>query len=395
MPDSNQIYPYAVEPLIEDDYAGEPPAKRLLAYLQSRREAGSKIVGIYCGYAPVEIIRALGLVPASLCAFSNATIEAAEAVLPANLCPLIKSSYGFIMKDACPFFAVSDAVVAETTCDGKKKMFELIADRKPMHVMDLPQVPDEPEALDNWTTMIRKLQRFLESVFGGKATDEQIESAIHDTNEKARRMNEIFEYAALNPPVIGWPELYDALFLGQGASGADLAPILDGMLEKLEKRKRDGYVYGPKGAPRVMVTGCPVGGDSLKVLTAIEEAGGVVVALDSCSGMKPYADYIEEGTGDPVRAMAARYLKVPCSCMTPNRRRLTEIDRLIEKFRPDAVVDVVLQGCHSYNIESIKVGERVRTNHGLPFLTVVTDYSQGDIGQMRTRMEALLEMCRQ
>ena len=189
-----------VEPLIDDEYTGEPPAKRLLAYLQAQRERGARIVGIYCGYAPVELIRALDLVPASLCAFSNATIEAAEAVLPANLCPLIKSSYGFIMKDACPFFAMSDAVIGETTCDGKKKMFELIADRKPMHVMDLPQLPDEPEAIDDWAAAIRKLRRFLESVFGRTATDDRIEAAIRDTNAKSRRMNEVFDYAALNPP---------------------------------------------------------------------------------------------------------------------------------------------------------------------------------------------------
>ncbi len=383
------------EPLIDDEYTGEPPAKRLLAYLQTQRERGTSIVGVYCGYAPVELIRAFGLVPASLCAFSNATIETAETVLPANLCPLIKSSYGFIMKDACPFFAVSDAVIGETTCDGKKKMFELIADRKPMHVMDLPQLPDEPEAIDDWATAIRKVRRFLESVFGRTTTDDRIEAAIRETNAKSRRLNEVFAYAALNPPVIGWPEIYDALFLAQGASGSDLAPILDGVLQKLEKRKREGYVYGRKGAPRVMVTGCPVGGDSLKVLHIIEEAGGVIVALDSCSGMKPYAEVIEEGTNDPVRAMAARYLKIPCSCMTPNNRRLTEMDKLIEKFKPDAVVDVVLQACHSYNIESIKVGKNVRDKHGLPFLKIVTDYSQSDVGQIRIRVEALLEMCRQ
>ncbi|MGD0232534.1 MAG: 2-hydroxyacyl-CoA dehydratase family protein, partial [Syntrophorhabdales bacterium] len=146
---------------------------------------------------------------------------------------------------------------------------------------------------------------------------------------------------------------------------------------------------------RVMVTGCPIGGDSLKVLDIIEEAGGVIVALDSCSGMKPYAALIAEGTGDPVRAMAARYLLIPCSCMTPNTRRLSEIERLIQKFKPDAVIDVVLQACHSYNIESIKVGEAVRERHGLPFLKIVTDYSQSDVGQIRTRVEALLEMCRQ
>ncbi len=381
------------DPLIEDEYTDEPPAKRLLAYLQNKREQGAGIVGIYCGYAPTEVIRALDLVPASLCAFSNATIGAAESVLPANLCPLIKSSYGFIMTDTCPFFAVSDAVIGETTCDGKKKMFELISDRKPMHVMDLPQLPDEPEAVDEWEIEIRKVRRFLESVFERTATDDGIEAAIRDSNEKARRMNEIFEYAAMDPPVIAWPELYDALFLAQGASAANMSSLLDMMTEKLEKRKKEGYAYGPEGAPRVMVTGCPIGGDSLKVLHSIEEAGGVVVALDSCSGMKPYATLIEEGTSNPIRALAERYLKIPCSCMTPNHRRLTEMDRLIDKFKPDAVVDVVLQACHSYNIESVKVGRHVQEKHGLPFLKIVTDYSQSDVGQIHTRVEALLEMC--
>jgi benzoyl-CoA reductase/2-hydroxyglutaryl-CoA dehydratase subunit BcrC/BadD/HgdB len=382
-----------VEPLIDDEYTGEPASKRLIAHLQGQREEGAKIVGVYCGYAPAEVIRALGLVPVSLCAFSNATIEAAEAVLPANLCPLIKSSYGFILRDACPFFAMSDAVIAETTCDGKKKMFELIAGRKPMHVMDLPQIPDEPEAVENWTTMIRKVQRFLETTFDRAATDEAIEAAIRETNEKSRLMNRVFDYAALDPPVIAWPELYDALFLSQGTSGSQMAPVLAGMIEKLEKRKRDGYGYGPERAPRVVVTGCPVGGDSLKVLDIIEEAGGVVVALDSCSGMKPYATMIEEGTDDPVRALAARYLRIPCSCMTPNERRLSELDRIIEKFRPDAVVDLVLHACHSYNIESFKVGAHVQERHGLPFLTVVTDYSRNDVGQIRTRVQALMEIC--
>jgi len=381
------------EPLINDEYTGEPPSKRLLARLIAERERGTGMVGIYCAYAPVELIRAFDLTPVSLCAFSNATIEAAEEVLPANLCPLIKSSYGFILKDTCPFFALSDAVVAETTCDGKKKMFELIAERRPMHVMDLPQLPDNPGAIDTWTAMIHRLREFLESTFRRTVTIERLEQAIRDANTKSRLMNRIFAYAAMDPPITGWPELFDMLTLAQSVSGSEMASLLDHAVERLERRKTDGHVYGPKGARRVLMTGCPVGGDALKVFKVIEEAGGVVVALDSCSGMKPYADYIEEDTGDPVRAMAARYLKIPCSCMTPNTRRLTEMDRLIEQFRPDAVVDLVLQACHSYNIESIKVDERVQKKHGLPFLKILTDYSQSDIGQLRTRVEALLEMC--
>ena len=381
------------EPLIRDEYTGEPPTKRLIAYLQAKRQAGKKIAGVYCGYAPAELVRAMDIVPATLCAFSNTPIEAAETVLPANLCPLIKSSYGFIITDTCPFYGMSDAVIGETTCDGKKKMFELIRDRKPTHIMDLPQLPEEEEALNNWTVMIRKLQRFLETTFNVHASDEQIEAAIKDTNRKNAMMREVIEFAALQHPVVGWEEMYELAFLAQGSTGKEIEPVIAGAVRKLRERQAAGYVYGPDGAPRVLVTGCPIGGDAQKVFRITEEAGGVIIALDACSGFKPFATDIEEDTKDPVRALAERYLKIPCSCMTPNVRRLTEMSRMIEKFKPDAVIDVVLQACHSYNIESHKVGEHVQKNHGLRFLKIVTDLSQNDVGQLRTRVEALLESC--
>ncbi len=99
------------EPLINDEYTGESPTKRVLAHLQAKREEGKKIAGVYCGYAPAELIRAMDIVPTTLCAFSNSTIDSAETVLPANLCPLIKSSFGFIISDNCQFYSISDVVI--------------------------------------------------------------------------------------------------------------------------------------------------------------------------------------------------------------------------------------------------------------------------------------------
>jgi benzoyl-CoA reductase/2-hydroxyglutaryl-CoA dehydratase subunit BcrC/BadD/HgdB len=380
-------------PLIDDEFTGEP-SKRALKYIESRRQRGSPVVGVYCSYAPLEIIKAMGATVAVLCAFSNKTIAKAEAALPANLCPLIKSSYGFVITDTCPFYGLSDVVVAETTCDGKKKMYELIRDIKPLHVMDLPHMPGEKEAEQNWAAAIRKLQRFLETRLQRHATDADIEEAIKETNRRNRALNAIFEYMARRPPVMGWQELYDFTFLAQPAVGPDMDPILDAALAGLEDRVKKGAVYGPPDAPRVLVTGCPVSGDATKVFRIIEEAGGVIVAIDSCTGMKSFMDETEEGTPDPVAALARWYLKIACACMTPNERRLTELDRYIDRFEPDVVIDVILHACHGYNVESHKVMEHVE-GRSIPFLRIETDFSASDIGQIRTRVEAVLEMAGQ
>lgn len=377
--------------LMNDGFDGEP-AKRVLHYMLEHKEKGDPIVGIYCGYAPIELIQAMGIVPAVLCAFSKAPISSAETVLPANLCPLIKSSYGFILEGTCPFFAMSEAVIAETTCDGKKKMFELAAEVKPMHVMDLPQLPDEAEALDNWTAMIRKLQRFLENTFHRRATEQDIESSIQKANRKNRMMRKLFDYAQMHPPVINWQEMYDAGFLALTSTADEMLPIVESLLERLEKRVAQGLHYGTVDSPRVLVTGCPVGGDALKIFKIIEACGGLVVAPDACSGIKAFMGEIEENTSDPVKAMAKRYLEIPCACMTPNTRRLSALSQTIEKFKPDAVVDFVLTACHSYNVEAYKVGRHVRDHHGLPYLKIESDYSDNDEGQIRTRVEALFEM---
>lgn len=380
-----------IEPLFNDAFTGEPPAKRAVGYIQGEREKGKHVAGIYCGYAPLELFYAMDIIPAVLCAFANATIETAESVLPANLCPLIKSSYGFIEMDTCPFYGFSEVVVGETTCDGKKKMFELISEKKPTHIMDLPQLPDEKEALNNWTVMITKLKSFLEKAFNVKATDNDIEKAIKENNKKNELVKKILEFSALPDPVMSWAEMHDVIFLSTPGRGNNIDGELEKVIARLEDRVKQGYIYGSKGSPRILITGCPTAGDAAKVYKIIEESGAVIVGIDSCVGLKPFAEKVSENTAEPLRAIAERYLKIPCACMTPNNRRLEELDRLIDFYKPDAVVDIVLQACHGYNVESHKAGRHIMEQREIPFLKIVTDYSQGDTGQIKTRIEALLE----
>jgi benzoyl-CoA reductase/2-hydroxyglutaryl-CoA dehydratase subunit BcrC/BadD/HgdB len=129
--------------------AGDHPAdgfqdmvQRCYVHACEQKEQGRKLVGIMCEYTPRELIMAAGAMPVCLCGGSAEMIPAAEQTLPSNLCPIIKSTFGYGIKKANPFLEMADLLVAETTCDGKKKMYELLQETYPMHVLELPQNPD-------------------------------------------------------------------------------------------------------------------------------------------------------------------------------------------------------------------------------------------------------------
>ena len=120
-------------PEIFDDFA-EARRNSFIA-AKNLKDQNIPLVGVFCTYMPQELPLAMGASVVSLCSTSDETISEAEKDLPRNLCPLIKSSYGFAKTDKCPFFYFSDLVVGETACDGQKKMYEYLSEFKPVHVI--------------------------------------------------------------------------------------------------------------------------------------------------------------------------------------------------------------------------------------------------------------------
>src|ERR1039457_7246648 len=169
-------------------------------YAEAARRAGRPIVGIMCEFTPREIILAAGAVPVCLCGGSAATIPAAEQYLPANLCPLIKSTFGYHLSGKNPFLNWADVVVAETTCDGKKKMFELLGASKPMYVLELPQKTDEPDALEHWVLELRKFQQFLAGRYGVSITDQALSQAVELMNRERSLRRQLADLMMADPP---------------------------------------------------------------------------------------------------------------------------------------------------------------------------------------------------
>jgi benzoyl-CoA reductase/2-hydroxyglutaryl-CoA dehydratase subunit BcrC/BadD/HgdB len=142
--------------------------------------------------------------------------------------------------------------------------------------------------------------------------------------------------------------------------------------------------------PRIMVSGCPMAGGNTKVPDIIESKGGIIVAEESCTGTRSFWNLVDEEK-DPMLALAERYIKIPCSCMSPNDRRIENILELAREFNIDGVVYYTLQFCHGFNIEKYKVQQALK-KEGVPMLAIETDYGDSDMEQIGLRVDAFLEM---
>lgn len=358
------------------------------AVREAKRE-GRGVVGIYCEFTPRELILAANAVPVCLCGANARTIPAAETVLPANLCPLIKSSFGYILTNRCPFYMVLDLVVAETTCDGKKKMYELIAEKKPIHVLELTQKSEEVEAFDHWLSEVRKLKVKLEQTLKVSITDEALRRSIRAMNHERQLLKRAFELGKENPPIVTGRELSDLRYRISGHQGH--LEMLAAFIADIGRRKEEGKFAALSGTPRILLTGCPTAQGTTKLIEVIEESGAIVVALETCSGLKPLDIMVAED-GDPLEAIARKYFQLPCSCMTPNKGRPELIGRLCRDYKVDAVIDLVWQACHTYNVEAYLIDRFVREELGMPYMKVETDYSDSDRERLKMRVQTLIEM---
>ena len=356
------------------------------------KDNGRRIIGTFCSYVPCELFYAADAVPVGLCASSEEPIPAAETVLPRNICPLIKASYGFALTDKCPYFYFSDFIVGETTCDGKKKMFELMNEIKDTYVMQLPNGRDFKEALPLWRSEIIRLKEKLEDFYHITITEEAIRAAILMKNREREAFRRYLELGKLNPSAISGYEL------GTRTDAASFSFDVEERIQTFEKRTKEvlaDWEAHTKGTvssrPRLLVTGCPNMGVRDKIIKTAEELGADIVVIDTCNGIRTQMEKVDE-TGDVYDALAKKYLNITCSVMSPNAPRFEEMGKLMDKFQVDGVIEIILQACHTFNIEAYNVKRYVTEVKHRPYLAIETDYSQADKGQIATRLGAFLEM---
>lgn len=363
------------------------------AELIALQESGKKVFGTFCVYVPDEVIIAADGVATGLCGGSQFWVSGGEKVLPKNTCPLIKASVGARLDRTCPFFRIADIFIGETTCDGKKKAYEILAEDVPVYVMDMPQMKRERDII-KWEQEIEDFKTKVEEVTGKTVTKEGLAESIKLINEKRKALARVFETRKAHKlPISG----KDALLMIQIAfydDPARCAEMANKLADELEERVKNDISVFPEGTKRIMLTGTPMAIPNWKMHHLIETSGAAVVVEECCTGTRYFenlVDETQETLDGQIAALASRYMKNNCACFTPNDGRIDDILRLAKEYHVDGVIDVDLMFCTLYDVEGRSVATALK-EVGIPHLSLETDYTDNDAEQLRTRIGAFIEM---
>lgn len=388
-----------------DDFSDNPAAmgyfydlfRRVYIQGETLARPDAPQVGLTCIQAPEELVYAAGATPVRLCNGAYHYDQIGADLMPAKSCSLVKATLGRLHdgEQGVPRVGKLDLVVNPSTCDQKKKAGVMIEDMGyPVHDLEFPNVKESEASRVYWQRSVRDFAVRLQKLTGKRITRKRLNTAMALTRRAQMAFRSLHSLRRKAPSLI----LGKDIFLVTNAYFFDdlerWTEAVEALVAELKQRDAEGFNAAQKKAPRILFTGSPPVFPNLKLPLLIEEAGGVVVADETCSANRMLYDMpaVDEWlVNHMIDSLADHYLK-PCTCpiFTRNddrRRRLLDLAR---DFNADGVVYQAFSGCQVYEMEQRSVA-RTLNEAGIPMLYVETDYSPDDMGQLSTRIEAFIE----
>jgi len=359
------------------------------------KSMGGKVIGTFCSFVPNEIILAAGALPVRLdCGFHEFIQPANDLLGDAGLCPLVRSTIGSKMLGVSPYLELCDMIVSPAPCDAKLKMAEVLQDYVPVHIMNVPRAKDRDLIKKQWIDEIVIMKKGLESFVKKKISVDRLKSSIR-TYQEAQFVWRKFSSIRKKGNVLWGRDALLVAWLNFIDDVRRWTKNVKKLTGELETMLDNGVTVCNPDAHRIMLAGSPMMWPNWKLPTIIEGYGAIIVCDELCSGMRVQYDpvVVDEWTEKSmINALADRYLyPCTCPCFTPNLEREDNMLNRIREYKVDGVIYHVLKGCHINSFDATKTAKFLREND-VPMLKIESEYDVGDVGQIKVRVEAFLEM---
>ncbi len=358
------------------------------------KKEGKKFIGYVCSFVPVEIISASGCIPFRMRGNVHEPITKGDTQLETIVCPFYRGVFDLSVKGKYDFLS---GLVVPHGCDSMVRSYSAWSYSLPysyFHFVNIPSVCVE-SSFEFFDAELNTFRKSLEKFTGKRITDEDLSQAIRTYNENRDKVRALYEFRKADPPLISGTELTMLLIAGSSLPIGEANVLFDQVLAEIGKVKKPKISKGP----RIFIDAACL--DNIELIKLVEELGGNVVADTICNGARDYFPKAD-ATGDPINALARRYLdKVNCPKTYRENKtgtfegdiasRFGDIGRYAKEFKVDGAILYIYKYCDPFGFE-VPARRAYYKSMNVPLLHLEDAYSAGTIGQLRTRIQAFLEM---
>jgi benzoyl-CoA reductase/2-hydroxyglutaryl-CoA dehydratase subunit BcrC/BadD/HgdB len=366
--------------------------------ITAARGQGTKVVGYFCIYAPVELVQAAGATPVRLMRGGHAAEEAGERYLRSDACSFCNACMGNF--DLNPVYKQVDAVVSVNTCDMMRRLPESIEKHFgiPVFQLYMPRTSEPlPHRVAEFRRQLELLAGEMAALTGSAIATVRLESEIAAFNRLRGMLRQASDTRRMNGPLLSGGTMLDLAATAWLLGPVKAVSLIEEVLRMVAARPRP-----ESQRPRLMLGGSMLTDDDRWLLEMVEERADIVTDI-LCTGTRWFAEDVpgegESGNGEvgrlergrsggnPLDRLARFYFSRPCMHRRPNLSMYEYAQMLAGEFRVQGLVYKTLLYCDPWNFEARRLQEAL----GVPMLHLDTDYSTENREQVRTRVEAFLE----
>ena len=358
------------------------------------KKNGKKIIGYVCSFVPLEIVAAAGFIPFRVRGNVHEPITKGDILLETIVCPYYRSCFDLSVKQKYDFLS---GMVIPHGCDSMVRSYSAWSYSLPysyFHFINIPTVCGESSS-EFFEAELNTFRKSLEKFVGKTITDDDLTKTIRAYNQNRDKVRALYEFRKTDPPLISGTELTMVLTVGSSLPVGEFNTLLDQVSTEIGERKKSPLKKGP----RILIDGACL--DNIELFRLVEEVGGNVVADTICNGARDYFPRTDEG-GNPIRALADRYLdKINCPKTYRENKagtfegdiasRFGDIGTYAREFKVDGAILYLYKYCDPFGFE-VPARKAYYKSIDIPLLHLEDVYSAGTMSQLRTRIQAFLEM---
>lgn len=368
--------------------------------IERQRAQGRKVGGYFCPYVPIEIVHASNMIPLRLaCGGDDSASEVGERFLGPYSCPFAKTCIGYRTSGESQYHSKVDYLCVATTCDGMRSIQEYWQHyfKVPTFALWVPRTYDRFQQRAHARMYFEKelvlLKERLEREQGTVITDQQLRESIRLYNSIRSEMRELYSLCRDGGYDVSWGDVFRISQTGFLLDPVDFLAELKRIRERLGKKQDvNSTAERSDTKRRLMFYGSIMSMDDRKTIDIVEKAGGEIVADAVCTGSRFWRKDVSL-SDPPIAALAERYLlNLPCPFMMDLGMRLEYVAKVARENKVNGLIYYNLKYCESYRAEVKTFENALRKTVGIPVLLIETEYSPSDVGTIRTKVEAFLEM---